>query len=126
MKGIWPVKIKIASILSLVVGSISFVSGMSVLTGLREVEYSALPLLIFYNTVFGVLAVIAGIGLWKRNGWAGKLTAVIAGSHFVVLTLVSYAYLMGGPVASESLNAMVFRVLVWVCIVLLIPRRNRI
>ena len=115
-------KIRIASLLSMVVGSLSFISGMTVLTGMREVDYVTLTSLIVYNTIAGIAALIAGIGLWQKKRFAVKLTAAIAGAHLIVLTCVSIGYLQGGPVAAESLYAMVFRVVMWIAIVRASPR----
>ncbi len=117
-------KIKIASILSIVIGSISFISGMTVLAGMREVDYFTLTSLIVYNTIAGMAALIAGIGLWSKKTWSVRLTAVIAGAHLVVLTFVSFGYVQGGPIAIESLYAMVFRVTAWITIVMLIGNRK--
>ncbi len=117
-------KTKLASILSILVGSASLVSGTSVLTGMREVDYFTLTSLIVYNTVAGMLALIAGIGLWKKKRWALQLTAVIAGAHLFVLTLVSFGYIKEGPVAIEILYAIVFRVIVWIVIVVLTGNRK--
>lgn len=118
-------KTKLASILSGAVGSLSFISGMSVLTGMREVDYFTLTSLIVYNTIAGMAALIAAIGLWRKKRWAVRLTAAIAGAHLIVLTFVSFGYIQEGPVAAESLYAMTFRVLVWIGIVLLISGRRR-
>jgi hypothetical protein len=118
-------RMQFASLLSIVVGILSFASGMSVLAGIREVEYSTVLSLIIYNAVAGALAFAAGLGLWKGKAWAVRLTAIIAGTHLVVLTLVSFGYLKGGPVAVESLYAMAFRVIVWIGIIVLIPIRNQ-
>ncbi len=117
-------KLKTASILSIAVGSLSFISGIMVLTGMREVDYFTLTWLIVYNTIAGMAALIAGIGLWSKKQWAVKLTATIAGAHLIVLTFVSFGYMQEGPVAVESLYAMVFRVVVWVVIVVLTGNRK--
>ncbi len=117
-------KIKIASLLSIVIGSLSFISGMTVLTGMREVDYFTLTSLIVYNIIAGMTALIAGIGLWNKKRWAVRLTAAIAGAHLIVLTFVSFGYIQEGPVAAESLYAMVFRVIVWVVIVVLTGNRK--
>jgi len=117
-------KFKIASILSILVGLLSLLSGMSVLTGIREVDYFTLTSLIVYNTIAGIAALIAGIGLWKKKKWAVRLTAIIAGAHLLVLTSVSFGYVQEGPVAIESVYAMVFRVVVWVVIVVLTGNRK--
>jgi uncharacterized membrane protein (DUF2068 family) len=117
-------KLKTASILSIVVGSLSFFSGMAVLTGIREVDYFTLTTLIVYNTIAGIAALIAGFGLWRKKQWAVRLTAAIAGAHLIVITIVSFGYIQDGPVAVESLYAMMFRVVVWVVIVVLIGNRK--
>jgi hypothetical protein len=117
-------KTKFASLLSAAVGSLSFISGLTVLTGLRDVDYLTLSSLIVYNTIAGIAALIAGLGLWRKRRWAVRLTAAIAGAHLIVLTFVSFGYMQGGPVAVESLYAMAFRVLTWVGIVLLISYRK--
>lgn len=117
-------KIKIASLLSIAIGSLSFISGMTVLTGMREVDYFTLTLLIVYNTIAGIAAFIAGLGLWRKRRWAVRLTAAIAGAHLIVLTFVSFGHIQEGPVAVESLYAMVFRVVVWMVIVVLMGNRK--
>jgi len=117
-------KIKLASLLSIVIGSLSFISGMTVLTGIREVDYFTLTSLIVYNIIAGMTALIAGIGLWNKKRWAVRLTAAIAGAHLIVLTFVSFGYIQEGPVAVESLYAMVVRVVVWVVIVVLMGNRK--
>lgn len=70
------------------------------------------PLLI-YNAVMGVVYVLAGITAWRnvKRGMYAALTVLML--NLLVLSVVYYLYTAEGPIALESLRAMIFRTTVW-------------
>ncbi len=109
----------IALSLSGIIGIMSVISGSSMLLGLKEVSYSVLNWLVVYNVILGILSVITAFFIWKNFELSKKMIALILCSHTVVLT---YLYFFSEMVATESIKAMIFRVVVWLLIFFLAYR----
>ncbi|MBD1259704.1 hypothetical protein HZY62_03830 [Maribacter polysiphoniae] len=107
----------IALVLAGAIGTMSVLSGTSVLLGLHKVDYTVLNGLVVYNIVVGALSVITAYLIWKDFLLSKKLISVILCFHALVL---AYLYFFIDTVAMESIKAMVFRVIVWLLIFLFI------
>ncbi|WP_273276613.1 hypothetical protein [Maribacter polysiphoniae] len=107
----------IALVLAGAIGTMSVLSGTSVLLGLHKVDYTVLNGLVVYNIVVGALSVITAYLIWKDFLLSKKLISVILFFHALVL---AYLYFFIDTVAMESIKAMVFRVIVWLLIFLFI------
>ncbi|MBD0778391.1 hypothetical protein HPE56_11355 [Maribacter sp. ANRC-HE7] len=107
----------IALVLAGAIGTMSVLSGTSVLLGLHKVDYTVLNGLVVYNIVVGGLSMITAYLIWKNFLLSKKLISVILLFHALVL---AYLYFFIDTVATESIKAMAFRVIVWLLIFLLI------
>lgn len=108
---------KIASILAFVVGVMSIVAGSKVLLGIDSKNYTVLNWLVIYNVLFGFISIIVAFLIWTKHKFTKKAVAFILASHLLLLLYLNF---FNENVASESVNAMVFRVSVWTIISLII------
>lgn len=107
----------IAIVLAGIIGIVSVISGSSELLGHSEVRYTVLNWLVAYNVAVGVLSVFAAFLIWKSFVLSKKLTLLILCSHTVVLAYLSF---FSETVAAESIEAMTFRVGIWILIYILV------
>jgi len=113
------------SLLGIIIGLLSILSGTKVLLGISSPTYSVLQWLVIYNVSLGVVSVFTGAGLWNLRSWAISLAALVAASHGFVLVLLTVFFVSGKSVAYQSIMAMLFRTTVWVGIFLLARRMGR-
>jgi hypothetical protein len=99
-------------------GALSVVAGARVLTGIDRPDYIVLPWLVIYNVAAGLVAIVAGTGLWLSRRWAIGLAWTLAGTHTLVLMVLIGSRGAGRSVATESVLAMLLRTIVWVSIAL--------
>lgn len=99
-------------------GALSVVAGGRVLTGIERPDYIVLPWLVIYNVAAGLVAVVAGIGLWLFRRWAIGLAWTLGAAHTVVLMVLIASRSAGRSVATDSVLAMALRAVVWVSIAL--------
>ena len=107
----------IAIVLAAIIGTMSVISGSSVLLGLRVVDYTALNWLVVYNVTLGILSIITGFVIWKKLKFSINLIITILLLHLFVL---SYLYFFSETVATKSIKAMAFRVSIWLLIFILV------
>ncbi|WP_111707647.1 hypothetical protein [Lutibacter citreus] len=107
---------KTASILAFIIGAMSIFAGSKVLLGIDTKNYTVLNWLVIYNVIFGFISIIAAYLIWLKHKFTKKAIVFILASH---LMLLFYLYFFNKNVASESINAMVFRTSIWVVIALL-------
>ena len=112
---------KLPAILAFLVSVMSIVAGGMVMRGWRP-GYSVLSWLPVYNFVVGLLTLVPAYLLWVNSRYA--LTASIAtfGVHAIVLLILLTAF--RGAVATQSIGAMAFRVVVWIAILALLLLRK--
>lgn len=108
---------KIAAILAFFIGIMSIIAGSKVLLGFDTKNYAVLNWLVTYNVVYGFISIIAGYLIWKQHKFTKKAVAFILASHIILLIYLNF---FNENVASESINAMVFRVSIWSIIALII------
>jgi len=107
----------IAAILGIIIGVLTIIAGSKVLLGISLPNYSILRWLVIYNVLFGVISVIAGIGLWNLLSWAVLLSRVITALHGLILIILILMFMLGKPIAVQSIMAMLFRTTIWLGIV---------
>ena len=107
----------IGALLALFLGIMSTFAGTSVLLGAESKDYNVLQWLVVYNVVLGVISIVTAFLIWKNLSINKKLILVILGMHFSIFLYLKF---ISETVAVESIQAMVFRVSVWVVIAILI------
>lgn len=108
---------KLPSILAFLIGAISIVAGGMVMRGWRP-GYSVLSWLPVYNFVIGLLTFIPAYLLWQDNRSALAASIVTFALHAIVLLFLLIAF--RGQVATQSIGAMTFRLIVWIIIMALL------
>ncbi len=76
----------------------------------------------------GAVYLAAGVVTWRSLGSGKHMAATIFALNLVVLGIISYLYVAGEVVATDSLHAMTFRTSVWLVLFLglvWISRRSR-
>ena len=106
----------IGALLALFLGIMSTFAGTSVLLGAESKDYNVLQWLVIYNVVLGVISIVTAFLIWKNLSISKKLILVILGMHFSIFLYLKF---ISETVAVESIQAMVFRVSVWVVIAML-------
>ncbi|WP_103439270.1 MULTISPECIES: hypothetical protein [Arenibacter] len=111
----------IATILAILIGILSIISGSMVLLGLRSVDYTVLIWLVVYNVALGIISILVAYQIGKQHRKSKIMIMLILILHLLVL---GYLYFFNESVAVESIKAMSFRVSIWVAILLLILIKN--
>ena len=111
----------IATILAILIGIISIISGSMVLLELRSVDYTVLNWLVAYNVALGVISIMVGYQIGKQHRKSKIMIISILLLHLLVL---AYLYFFNESVAGESIKAMSFRVSIWVVILLFTLIKN--
>ncbi|MCL7761881.1 hypothetical protein MPF19_00540 [Polaribacter sp. Z014] len=107
----------IGAVFALFLGVMSAFAGTTVLLGAESKDYNVLKWLVIYNVVLGVISIVTAFLIWKNVPISKKLILVILGMHFSIFLYLKF---ISETVAVESIQAMVFRVSVWVVIAILI------
>ena len=106
----------IGALLAFFLGIMSVFAGTSVLFGTATKDYNVLLWLVTYNVIVGVISIIGAYLIWKNTLIGKKLILVILGLHFLILFYLAF---LSETVAIESVQAMFFRVALWVIIAIL-------
>src|SRR5690606_10823992 len=107
----------IATILAILIGILSVISGSMVLLGLRSVDYRVLDWLVVYNVTLGIISILVAYQIGKQHNRSKLMIMTILLLHFLVLV---YLYFFNDMVAVESIKAMAFRVGIWAAILILV------
>ena len=107
----------IASIVAVLIGLLSIITGSRVLLGYFNPGYQTFVLLISYNIMMGFVSILAGYFIWKKHYHALIVSGFIATGHICVL--ISLAVIFSDIVAEQSIKAMIFRSIVWVIILII-------
>ena len=109
---------KIAAVLSLIIGAMAIFAGGKVLLGIMP-DYYVIDWLPLYNYTAGVLTVaVTAVLLWKNHRYGRSAAVAVFSAHALVLGILLAAY--RPVVASDSLRAMVVRLVVWTIILALL------
>jgi hypothetical protein len=117
-------KYRIAALLALIIGLMTVVEGGLVLLGIETKPYPVLPWLLRYNVAMGIVSLAAGHGLWREQKWAATLSRIVLACHGVVFLLLAGMYVLEKTVAVNSVGAMLFRTGIWICINVMISRKE--
>jgi hypothetical protein len=117
---------RLASILAIIPGLLSIKEGGSVLLGISAKAYVILPWLVWYNVILGFVAVIVGVGIWKRQTWGAKYAVTILTLHGLVFMILIILLTFKEAVAINSIMAMLLRTTIWFAIIVLLRRKNDI
>lgn len=112
------------AIAALMFGVVTMIAGARTLLGADPGYVVYLPLLRF-NTIMGVVYVAVGAIAWwsLRLGFYGS--AAICVLNLVALGVISYLYTPNGSIASTSIQAMIFRTVVWLVLFLVLAWSRR-
>jgi energy-converting hydrogenase Eha subunit H len=111
--------VKFAAAVAVVFGVVTLVAGGRVLLG-ADPGYTVYRPLLLFNTAMGLAYVAVGVLAWRRSAFGVTGAALVALANLAVLGGIAMLYAPGGPVAVNSLQAMAFRTVVWVAIVLVL------
>ncbi|MCF6306668.1 MAG: hypothetical protein L3J09_01805 [Flavobacteriaceae bacterium] len=106
----------IAAFIALFIGAMSVFAGTKVLLGIDTKTYTTLIWLLAYNVFFGVISIGVAFLILKNKLLAKLATYFVLASHFVVFLYLKF---VSEIVASESIKAMLFRISIWIIIVVL-------
>jgi hypothetical protein len=115
---------RLAALLAIIPGLLSIKEGGSVLLGLITKDYTILPWLVWYNVVLGFASVIVGIGLWREHKGSIKIATTILSLHGLVLIILIILFVFKAPVSLISITAMLFRISIWIAIIVLLGRKG--
>lgn len=114
---------KIASVLALVIGAMAIFAGGRVLLG-NDPGYYVINWLPLYNYTMGILTLfITATLIWMNGRFAMPAAIGTFGLHAIVMLILQTAY--SGVVASDSIQAMTLRLVVWVIILGLMVAQAR-
>jgi hypothetical protein len=115
---------QVSGVVGVLFGLATIAAGGSVLAG-RDPGYVVYRPLLLFNTLMGLLYVVAGVLAWRRARAAWSVAAGIAGANLLVLAYIVLLYRAGGPTAIDSVRAMVLRTGVWLALLLTIVWAQR-
>jgi len=114
---------KIASILAFIIGGMAVFAGGKVLLG-NNPNYYAINWLPVYNYTIGILTIfVTAILIWVNSKLA--LPAAIVTFSINALVMLILQTVFRGGVASESIQAMTIRLIVWSIILALMIVQSR-
>jgi len=112
------------AIAAVLFGVVTTIAGVRALLGADPGYIVYLPLLRF-NTIMGIAYVAVGIIAWRSLKLGVYGAAAICVLNLSALGFIRYLYTPNGPIASESLQAMTFRTVVWFVLFLVLAWARR-
>ena len=107
---------KAAAIIALFIGVMSVFAGSRVLLEIDIKDYNVLVWLVSYNVIFGSISIVVAYFIWKNSTYIKQLTLFVLTMHFIVFVYLKFFSI---TVATESIKAMIFRISIWLLIVVL-------
>ena len=114
---------KIAAALALFIGGMSAIVGSRVLLGLYVPDYPILHWMLVYNVSAGALSIVVSILIWQKHRLMKGASILIAASHTIILGLLITVF--SEVAAIECIRAMLFRIVIWIIIVILTFKSTR-
>jgi hypothetical protein len=108
-----------ASVLAVLFGLMTLKEGGTVLFGGEAARTAAgayVPFVLWFNFLAGFAYVVAGIALWRRQGWAAGLALGIALATALVFAAFGVYVMNGGAFEVRTMAAMALRTTVWLAI----------
>lgn len=119
---------RILGLIAIAFGALTIVSGGSVLFGGAQVAQAAgntVPWVVWFNTLSGVVYIVAGLGVLWRATWAGVLAwALVAALALAWVGLLAHV-LTGGAFEVRTLGAMALRLGLWIVIAVWLHRATQ-
>jgi len=106
----------IAAVLALFIGMMSVLAGSMVLLSIDTKDYNILSWLVSYNVILGIISIFAAYLIWKGKEKRKNIILFILVMHSSVFIILKY---FSDTAALQSVNAMIFRISIWVLIALL-------
>ena len=110
------IAIRATAFVAIAFGLLTLKEGGAVIFGDAAARAAAgdyVPFVVWFNFLAGFAYVIAGIGLWMRQRWAGWLAISIAAATALAFAAFGLHMLSGGAYELRTAFAMGFRTLVW-------------
>ncbi|WP_323780965.1 hypothetical protein [Thalassovita sp.] len=104
--------IRIAGGFAVVFGMLTLVSGGSTLMGTLDMG-AVVPFVLWFNTLAGLVYIVAGLGLWQGRTWAFPLSIVIFAATLLVFAGFGVHVVRGGPFEMRTVFALALRSAVW-------------
>jgi len=115
---------KIAAVLAFIIGAMAIFAGSQVVIFGKVMDYYVIDWLPIYNLVLGLItAFFTAIVIWKGSKLAMPATIATLASHSIVMVILLTVY--QSVVASDSIKAMIVRIVFWVIILVLILVQNQ-
>lgn len=89
-------------------GAVLFGNGIA-----RAAAGNYVPFVLWFNFVAGFAYVIAGVGLWMGQRWAGWVAIAIAAATALTFTAFGVHVFLGGSYELRTVIAMSLRTMVW-------------
>ena len=108
-----------ASVLAVLFGLMTLKEGGTVLFGGEAARTAAgayVPFVLWFNFLAGFAYVVAGIALWRRQGWAAGLALGIALATALVFAAFGVYVMNGGAFEVRTMAAMALRTTVWLVV----------
>jgi hypothetical protein len=109
----------VASIVAIVFGALTLISGGLVLfggAGARTAVGDAVPFVLWFNFFSGFVYVLAGVGLFLWVRWGAQLSALLAIAILLVFVAFGLHVALGGAFEMRTVGAMILRSGVWIAI----------
>jgi len=106
----------IAAFIALFIGAMSIFAGTKVVLGFETKTYTILAWLLVYNVFFGVISILVAFLILMGKFKSKEATYIVLVSHTLVFLYLKF---ISETAASESINAMLFRIAIWIIIVIL-------
>ncbi len=105
----------VLTLVAVLFGLVTIFAGTRVLFG-SDPGYIVFRPLLIYNTIMGIIYIIAAIIAWSNFKQGMYVAAAIFILNLVVLISIYFLYTEGSPIAVESLRAMSLRTVVWLAL----------
>ena len=108
-----------ASVVAVLFGLMTLKEGGTVLFGGETARAAAgayVPFVVWFNFLAGFAYVVAGFGLWRRQGWSTGLALAIALTTALVFAAFGAYVANGGAYEARTMAAMALRTTVWLVI----------
>lgn len=108
---------RIAGGFAIIFGVLTVFSGGRTLLGSADMG-AVVPFVLWFNTVAGVVYVVAGLGLWRSRRWAFPLSLAIFAATLLVFAGFGLHVAQDGAFEMRTVFAMSLRSAVWAAIAL--------
>lgn len=122
-----PISLTVIAIIAVLFGLATIKEGGSVLfteEG-RKAAGNVVPFVLQFNFLAGFAYVVAGVGLWLQQRWAGVLASIIAGATLLVGAAFAVHVLSGGAFEQRTVIAITMRSVIWVVVAVVALRLLR-